>query len=381
MHAPDPQGRGASADIGGVSPTPSAPHCRPGIGRSLTIIGVAICAIAAPSALASPTAIADHQSARAELETVSAELALARTRARALIGAERDRNRRVQERLEDRRAHLVRHESRLAGQAELAIERERRRLAQERARRLAAAQREERDAIAAASPAIGTPPGTSAAAEPQDGALATTIDNYLASKSSPLTGQGATFVAASRTVGLDPRLLVAVAGAETAFGTYGPSQRINNPFGMGPGIHYASWADAIRGAARNLGGSLYLGDGRVTIPAIHQRWAPIGASNDPGGLNGGWSTNVGHYYRELGGDPSGPVFTSALGVPTPTSAPAAPAEVSRSATARTGAPRASARPRPARAAPRTHGPMEARWLAAPTTHGPIVDLSSPLPAA
>ena len=45
----------------------------------------------------------------------------------------------------------------------------------------------------------------------------------------------------------------AVSGAETSFGTYGPSQSIHNPFGMGPGIVYATWSDAIAAAAQMVG--------------------------------------------------------------------------------------------------------------------------------
>ena len=104
--------------------------------------------------------------------------------------------------------------------------------------------------------------------------LARQIDGYLASKASPLTGLGAVFVAESEAVGLDPRFLVAIAGSETSFGTYGPSQTIHNPFGMGPHIVYASWSDGIRAAAQNLGGNLYAGSGLLTIPAIQ---APLGA--------------------------------------------------------------------------------------------------------
>ncbi len=135
------------------------------------------------------------------------------------------------------------------------------------------------------------------------------IDGYLASKASPLTGLGAVFVAESEAVGLDPRFLVAIAGSETSFGTYGPSQTIHNPFGMGPHIVYASWSDGIRAAAQNLGGRLYAGSGLLTIPAIQARWAPHGASNDPSNLNSNWTRNVGIYYAEQGGDPQGAVFT------------------------------------------------------------------------
>lgn len=142
-----------------------------------------------------------------------------------------------------------------------------------------------------------------------DANLASQLDAYLAAKGSPLAGLGNVFVYQSTSVGLDPRLLVAISGAETSFGTYGPSQTIHNPFGMGPGIVYPSWADSIASAARNLGGSLYKGSGLVTIPQIQRRWAPLGATNDPTNLNSHWYKNVSKYYAELGGDPNGSVFT------------------------------------------------------------------------
>lgn len=142
-----------------------------------------------------------------------------------------------------------------------------------------------------------------------DANLASQFDSYLAGKGSPLAGLGSVFVYQSTAVGLDPRLLVAISGAETSFGTYGPSQRIHNPFGMGPGIVYPSWADSIASAARNLGGRLYKGSGLVTIAQIQKRWAPNGAANDPTNLNSHWFKNVSQYYRELGGDPNGTVFT------------------------------------------------------------------------
>lgn len=142
-----------------------------------------------------------------------------------------------------------------------------------------------------------------------DANLASRLDSYLSAKGSPLAGLGNVFVYQSSAVGLDPRLLVAIAGAETSFGTYGPSQTIHNPFGMGPGIVYPTWPDAIAAAARNLGGSLYKGAGLVTIAQIQRRWAPLGAGNDPTNLNSHWYRNVGKYYAELGGDPNGTVFT------------------------------------------------------------------------
>lgn len=177
------------------------------------------------------------------------------------------------------------------------------------------------DAMAPPAPTpipVATPGATPAVAVAVTGGPdAAAIDAYLASKGSPLTGLGAVFVAEAQATGLDPRFLVAIAGAETSFGSYGPSQSINNPFGLGPGMAFSTWGEAIHYAATNLAGPLYRGAGHVTIAAINNVWAPIGAGNDPTNLNSNWSRNVGMYYAEQGGDPNAAVF---VGVPTPAAA-------------------------------------------------------------
>jgi cell wall-associated NlpC family hydrolase/DNA-binding protein YbaB len=142
------------------------------------------------------------------------------------------------------------------------------------------------------------------------GVDAAALDAYLVGVGSPLAGAGAAFVASAGQVGLDPRMLVAISGAETSFGTYGPSQLIHNPFGMGPGRVYPSWEEAIAAAAGNLAGPLYLGAGKVTIGQISGTWAPLGAVNDPNNLNANWTRNVSRYYAEMGGDPASSVFSS-----------------------------------------------------------------------
>ncbi len=265
------------------------------------------------------------KAARERIDRTSAELAQARSRAERTGGDELAALERIERRLQAQKAELLQLESGLAAQhaAEGA--------ATEPAADAPGTIAESPAAEASDDPLIvlADAPGPAAAAAPvttvtgqsaQEVVPAVTgpaaeltarIDGYLASKASPLTGLGAVFVTEGNAVGLDPRFLVAISGAETSFGTYGPSQGIHNPFGMGPGISYPSWSAAIAAAARNLGGPIYAGDGRVTIGTIQQRWAPAGASNDPTDLNSNWARNVATYYAELGGDPQGAVFTGA----------------------------------------------------------------------
>jgi hypothetical protein len=129
------------------------------------------------------------------------------------------------------------------------------------------------------------------------------IDAYLAAKGSPMAGSGAAFVTSGTVWRVDPRLLVAIAGAESSFGriTCGPFNAWgygcpNNPFG------WTSWADAIDTVARGLRTN-YLAEGRTSVLLIQRKYAPSGAANDPTGLNNHWVANVSRFLLELGGDP------------------------------------------------------------------------------
>ena len=296
-------------------------------------------AVLLPSATSAAPALGatagELRAARERIDRTSAELAQARSRAERTGGEELAALQRIERRLQAQKADLLALESGLAA----------RHVAEGAASDAAGGAPDPVPASPAPEPADGplivladppAPSGAAAAAPAaagqvaqevvpavtgSDAELTSRIDGYLASKASPLTGLGAVFVTEGRAVGLDPRFLVAISGAETSFGTYGPSQGIHNPFGMGPGISYASWSAAIAAAAQNLGGPIYAGDGRVTIGTIQQRWAPAGASNDPTDLNSNWARNVATYYAELGGDPAGAVFTGAATV----AAAAAPA--------------------------------------------------------
>jgi hypothetical protein len=132
---------------------------------------------------------------------------------------------------------------------------------------------------------------------------ADTIDRYLRSKGSPLAGQGAAFVKAGVREQVDPRLVVAIAGAESYFGVITCAS--HNAWGWGcpsSPFAFASWADAIDAVTHGLRED-YVDSGLTSVGEIHLRYAPPAAANDPDGLNYGWADNVARFLVEQGGDP------------------------------------------------------------------------------
>lgn len=126
-----------------------------------------------------------------------------------------------------------------------------------------------------------------------------------------LADYAADFEAAGAKGGVDPRFLAAIAMHETGNGTSKAFREKNNAMGIsnskGPTAQ-ASVPASIEKMAGLLGsttsGPYKNAD---TIPEIAAKYAPIGASNDPRGLNKHWVESVSKYYQELGGDPSAPV--------------------------------------------------------------------------
>lgn len=132
---------------------------------------------------------------------------------------------------------------------------------------------------------------------------AASIDDYLAAKGSPLAGQGAAFLEAGVEHEVDPRLVVAIAGAESYFGI--TTCASFNAWGWGcpnSPFRFSSWAHAIDTITVGLREG-YLDDGLTTVGEIHLRYAPPDAANDPTDLNYGWADNVARFLIEQGGDP------------------------------------------------------------------------------
>ncbi len=95
--------------------------------------------------------------------------------------------------------------------------------------------------------------------------------------------------------GVDPLMLLAIAKHETGYGTLGAG-REGYTLGwldqnsLGPQAQYEA-------TARKLG---RLGQGSpASIPDIQQWYAPVGAGNDPTGLNQNWISGVQAAYQDL----------------------------------------------------------------------------------
>ncbi len=132
---------------------------------------------------------------------------------------------------------------------------------------------------------------------------ADSIDAYLLEKGSPMSGQGAAFLEAGVEHEIDPRLVVAIAGAESYFGiqTCAPL----NAWGWGcpnSPFSFRDWAHAIDTITLGIREG-YVDDGLTTVGEIHLRYAPPNAENDPTDLNYAWPDNVARFLVEQGGDP------------------------------------------------------------------------------
>jgi hypothetical protein len=118
-----------------------------------------------------------------------------------------------------------------------------------------------------------------------------------------LRGMGEIFIREGKRYNIDPAFLAAVAQHETGNGKSRAAMEKNNIAGMmgANGLRsYSSVEASIIDMARNLSNN-YLDKGFTTIPKIGSKYAPIGADNDPTGLNNHWVTGVSHYLDQLKG--------------------------------------------------------------------------------
>jgi LAS superfamily LD-carboxypeptidase LdcB len=120
-----------------------------------------------------------------------------------------------------------------------------------------------------------------------------------------LAGKEDVFNAAAKKYGLDPALLMAIAMHETGKGTSTMVAERNNPGGLFDSnandyYRFASVDEGIDAMAKNLK-EKYIDQGLTTIEAIQTKYAPVGAANDPRGLNKDWVPGVTSFYKQITG--------------------------------------------------------------------------------
>lgn len=113
------------------------------------------------------------------------------------------------------------------------------------------------------------------------------IDFYLLEHGSPMTGYGQTFVKAGKTCGVDPALVVAIAGKESFWGKY--CFLPYNAWGWG-NSSWSSWEEAIENYTYFLGEE-YIAKGLDTPGEMMPIYCPPS--------NGSWQKDVTTFYFEL----------------------------------------------------------------------------------
>jgi hypothetical protein len=116
-----------------------------------------------------------------------------------------------------------------------------------------------------------------------------------------LSNLGEQFVDAGRAYNINPNLLASVAMHETGNGKSQAAYEKNNIAGMmgKNGLRqYDSVVESISDMARNLRKN-YLDKGLDSIAKIGGKYAPVGANNDPTGLNNHWVKGVNNFFGTL----------------------------------------------------------------------------------
>ncbi|NUU79756.1 M23 family metallopeptidase [Paenibacillus xylanilyticus] len=119
------------------------------------------------------------------------------------------------------------------------------------------------------------------------------------------TGKQDVFIDAATNNNIDPILLMSIAMHETTYGKSPAVKNKNNPGGLmrpdGGGLmKFRTLDEGIEFMAANLY-RLYISQGLVTIEQVGNKYAPVGAKNDPNNLNAHWIPTVTRIVNSFGG--------------------------------------------------------------------------------
>ncbi|MFZ7947166.1 MULTISPECIES: NlpC/P60 family protein [Bacillaceae] len=127
------------------------------------------------------------------------------------------------------------------------------------------------------------------------------------SKVGALVGYGDTIISLASEYGIDPVLASAIMLHETGSGTSNAVKNYNNPGGiMDPAsgwsslMRFPNMEEGLRYTMANIKRRI-IDDGLDTIEKLGAVYAPIGAANDPNGLNQYWVSRVTEIAADFGG--------------------------------------------------------------------------------
>ena len=133
-----------------------------------------------------------------------------------------------------------------------------------------------------------------------------------------LSNTGKSFFDTGVATKVNPALAVAIANHETGYGTSNAVKNKKNPGGlMDPKTNwstlqsFSSIENGVKAMVENLGRRIFK-DGKNTIESLGAIYAPIGAANDPKGLNKHWVPNVKAMYKKIVGTDNVKVTTEGV---------------------------------------------------------------------
>lgn len=149
--------------------------------------------------------------------------------------------------------------------------------------------------------------GTQEGESHNGGEFASLFDKCAEFANGVLAGMGDYIEQVCEKYNIDPWLVSAIMAQETGYGTSSAIKNQNNPGGyMDSATNYqtiksfGSLEEGIEAVVRNLSNG-YTSQGLTTIKTIGQKYCPVGAANDPTGLNSGWIPGVTSIYNKLTG--------------------------------------------------------------------------------
>lgn len=116
-----------------------------------------------------------------------------------------------------------------------------------------------------------------------------------------LKGKSQVIYEASTTNGYPPYLQCAIIIHETGNGTSKALKQKNNVGGIFQGSHL-KWYESIDASIWDMAWRIkkyYVDEGRTTIESFGAKYCPVGAKNDPTGINKYWVPSVNKYYIKM----------------------------------------------------------------------------------